>query len=391
MKRWITGLWMAVATAGMLEFLLVSNPFESAQRMLHSAFGAEGKEVRELLLDPSIQETSHGDRPRRSLDLLGTQWQSNNAARRILFIGNSQMMSVSLANGEEPPSGPETTYTDLVAQHYRGNDMDRAQCYRLAAPAMSYTEALWYVTYLTTVPGLKPDMVVLQLNYQSFWNGSIRDGLLEMLEVPQFSSAVKRIAAAGSSYSEEFADALKRYSARNAKAATSALTWQNSHPADYLDHLIRSRLTDVPGHDRRQHHKSALVDMLYATRIHILRLKPTTARSISGPRLLRSQAALEAALELCRERNVRLVLFNAPVNPRVSLYRTQIDRGSYQQFLRALIERYDVPVYDLEALIPFENWGTWMNMPDPLHLGRTGHRKLADVMIRMIDTEGRRR
>jgi hypothetical protein len=300
------------------------------------------------------------------------------------------MMSVSLAEDEPPPAGPETTYTDLVAHHYRSSDTDSAQCYRLAAPAMSYTEALWYVTYLVTVPGLKPNMVVLQLNYQSFWNGAVRDGLLEMLEGPQFFDAVSGIAGEGRSYSEEFADALKRHRAWKAKSRGALPTWQDSHPAEYLESFIRSRLALLAGHDSSQRHKGALMDLLYAARIHILGLKPTTARSISGPRLLRSQAALEAALELCRKHNIRLILFNAPVNPRVSLYRTQVDRGGYQNFLRDIIERYGVPVHDLEGLIPFENWGTWMNMPDPLHLGRTGHRRLADVMIRLIDSEGRR-
>src|SRR5688572_13906423 len=104
MKQAFTGLWMTAATVGALQLLLVSSPFESAQRLLHRAFGAEGKEVRELLMDPSIQETSHGDRPRKSLEILAAQWRRNANGRRVLFIGNSQMMSVSLAKDEPPPA-----------------------------------------------------------------------------------------------------------------------------------------------------------------------------------------------------------------------------------------------------------------------------------------------
>jgi lysophospholipase L1-like esterase len=76
-------------------------------------------------------------------------------------------------------------------------------------------------------------------------------------------------------------------------------------------------------------------------------------------------------------------LFNAPVNPNVSLYRTSADRNTYHQFLTGITEQFNIPLYDFEDTVPSEYWGSLLNGPDPLHMGRKGHQILAG---RILDT-----
>lgn len=261
---------------------------------------------------------------------------------------------------------------------------------------MSYTEALWYATYLATSQRLRPTSIVLQLNYQSFWNGGVRDGMLEMLDDPGFLGEIQKLATASQPYSDDFADAIRRYAQRKQQAQADAKVEKATTGfvgpvlGRQFEASVRSALAALPIWTERQRHRAGFYDMLYSARIYLLRIKPSTARSINGTRLWRSQAALKEIASLCRENRIRLVLFNAPVNPSVSLYQTAEDLARYQRFISALAADYQVPVQDMERAIPRELWGTWMNGPDPLHLGRQGHRLMAGMMVELVEPGLRR-
>src|SRR5262249_37648076 len=146
--------------------------------VLDTAFGATPKwtQVTNLARDPLIQDISHGEHPLAAFQRAAEYWRTQPGKRRVVMIGNSQMFSLSLAPGEFPQAALEHTYPDLV--------MDRLQpegvlTYRLAAPGLSYSEALCEIDYLLSHPDLRPSLVVLQLNYQAFWNSEIRESLLE--------------------------------------------------------------------------------------------------------------------------------------------------------------------------------------------------------------------
>jgi hypothetical protein len=388
-KPTIWTIWVLTATVGGSAALLVSTPFESARHGMERGFaaGPAWTQVQQLFVDPATQEVSHGENPVRSLTLLRERWSGNPGAR-IIFMGNSQMFYVSLAPGEAPPREPEKTYPDLVAEKYSGN----ARCYRLAAPGMSYSEALWYTTYLTHSPGLRSTAIVLQLNYQSFWNGGIRDGMLGMLDEPEFATAVRAKAAANQPYSDDFADALQRYARRkqqskeSSRKAPAATEWAGPVLANRFESALRTALESTPVWHERSRQRGSFFDLLYSSRIYLLHVNPTTARSITGTRLWRSQAALKAIAQMCSEHGIRLFVFNAPVNPKVSLYQTAGDLQRYRQILSELEADYQVPVDDLERAIPAQLWGSWMNGPDPLHLGREGHRTMAGLMVQFLDS-----
>ena len=45
---------------------------------------------------------------------------------------------------------------------------------------------LWYATYLALHAPIKPDVLLIQLNYQNFANAGVRDGMLELLTDTDF-------------------------------------------------------------------------------------------------------------------------------------------------------------------------------------------------------------
>lgn len=390
MRPALQSLWIVGATLAGVAALLAGRPFETAQHALDRCFasGPAWTQVTKLLTDPSTQEVSHGENPSQSLATLSAQWSKDAGAARVVFIGNSQMFAVSLAPGEPAPKDPEKTYPDLVAEALGS---EHNHCYRLAAPGMSYTEALWYTNYLAASGKLRPSSIVLQLNYQSLWNGGVRDGMLEMLDTPEFFDTIQKLAISGRPYSDDLADALRRYTRRKERVKAGAKG--AGEPAGLagpvlgrpFESSVRGALEILPVWTERLRHRSNFYDMLYSARIYLLQIKPSTARSINGSRLWRSQAALEDVAKICQVNGVRLILFNAPVNPGVSLYQTAADLERYRQFISTLTTDYHLQVHDLENTIPKELWGTWMNGPDPLHLGRQGHRLMAHRIVRVLE------
>jgi hypothetical protein len=371
--------------------LLSARPFETAQSALERCFGSAPSwtQVTHVVTDPEIQEVSHGENPSVSLATLANYWKEHPDSERTVFIGNSQMFAVSLAPGEYPLDAPERTYPDLVAESLR-SDSERKLCYRLAAPGMSYTEALWYAAYLASCPELHPNSIVLQLNYQSFWNGRIRDGMLEMLGRRQFAESARRLATVRQPYSDDFADAIRRYEQKKRQAASVASQSESGELTGPVlgrrfEAAVRTTFDSIPVWPQRRRHRDSFYDLMYSARIYLLHIKPSTSRSIDGTRLWRSQAALEEVARTCRENGIRLVLFNAPVNPRVSLYQSAADLERYRHFVAKLSADYGLSVHDLEAAIPGDLWGSWMNGPDPLHLGRQGHRLMASQMVRILE------
>src|SRR5579859_6689350 len=125
-----------LAVAGALVWLMLAHdPFAVANDALDSAFNATPKwtQVENVYRDPRTQDVSHGNDPAASLAVLAAYWSQHPHASKLMFMGNSQMMTISLAPGEQPPTSPEKTYVDLVGEQLAGSD---ELVYRMAAPGL---------------------------------------------------------------------------------------------------------------------------------------------------------------------------------------------------------------------------------------------------------------
>ena len=381
MKNLFKAIGLLAATVLLTAGLLWLDPFALVSAVLDAAFGAAPTwtQVSNLAEDPRIQEVSHGDHPLGALKQLENYWQTKPGAPKVVLIGNSQMLEMSLAPDERPTAIAEHTYPDLVASHFAEHGV---LTYRLAAPGMSYSEALWYLDYLRVHPALRPSALVLQVNYQAFWNGAIRDSLLEMLADPSFRAQIDAEAQSSEPNAIDFQNALKQFDERQAHASTPAV----AHGfGARLEDIVRAPLQSSAFERRRAHVKQSFEQMLYRGRLYVLHVKPSNARSIAGPRLTRSQASLQAIARASAEANIRLVLFTAPLNPRVSLYASSEDRQRFQQFLDGFVAKYDLHLFDLERSVDADLWGRQFNSPDPLHMGRKAHRLVADRMVKIVD------
>lgn len=374
--------------AGLLHFDIFGVICDAMDRL----FGAPPKwtQVTNVYIDPRTQEITHGDDPITSLKTLKQYWHECSGSSRVVFAGNSQMHSISLAPGEPPSASPEKTYVDLAMDEVRRAEPNEL-LYRLSSSGMSYPEVLWELDYMLDDPDLRPEMVLLQLNYQAFWTGGIRDSMLPMLRRPSFRARVEALAASGRPDAAAYEDALQRFdqgeakdTAKSAAVSNTGLTavFSAQHTPGYaMETRVRAWLNDVSPQEHRADLKESFENVLYRGRLYLLRLKPSTARSISGSRLLAAQSAVDSIAALCASNHVRLVLFHAPVNPNVDLYRTPQDRETYRRFVASVAARYGIPLFDFENSISAEHWGRLLNGPDPLHMGRAAQQEMAKLMV----------
>jgi hypothetical protein len=148
-----------------------------------------------------------------------------------------------------------------------------------------------------------------------------------------------------------------------------------------LESGIRGVLQEIPAFKQRQQLKGTFLDDLYLFRVYFLRITPTTRRAIGGSSFFSNVSSLERIAELCRRHGVDLVLFNAPQNPATPLYLNDDSRSSYERMIRDFARNNEVRLIDLEESMPGKYWGVWIDGPDPIHLGREGHRQMATLMI----------
>ena len=238
---------------------------------------------------------------------------------------------------------------------------------------------------------MKPNLLFMQMNYQSMWNTGVRETMVELLEDPAFRQRVEQEAGRGAAYSPVFAELLQRWkTGQAAKAAGSddvPGAAGESGVGARMENSVRERLAGWKVYQDRMAQRDALIDLLYRERIYFLQISPSTARSINEVRLTESHAALEAIANRCREAGIRLVFLRVPVNPKVSLYRLPRDKSNYEEFLADLSQHYGIRTYDLERIVPADAWGLEYNGPDPLHLSRAGHRMLAEVVTPLVVRE----
>jgi hypothetical protein len=382
-----------VCTFAFLFLFLAAHPFGMASDALDTLFRVPPKwtQVEDVYRDPNTQEVTHGDAPVPSLKVLAGFWGSHPQATRILFVGNSQMHTISLARGEAKPTGIERTYVDQVADTLHQSSPNTLT-YRLSSSGMSYPEVLWDLTYMTGNPNLRPDAIVMQLNYQAFWTGGVRDSILPLLDDPAFHDRIEAIAQTDAPYAGSFQEALSRYAAQsktqpstNSSSGGAATTFTPSSTPGYaIETVVRGWLDHIGPIRKRADVKEEFAQLLYRGRLYFLRLKPSTARSITGSRLLGARGAVLDIVQLCHQQHIQLFLFNAPVNPLVSLYRTPEDKASYDDFIHLVAKENGTPLYNFENAVPASNWGALLNGPDPLHMGRQAHALLARDMSNSI-------
>jgi hypothetical protein len=215
-------------------------------------------------------------------------------------------------------------------------------------------------------------------------NTGIRSGMLELLSDAGFRSRVEEIVR--NQGPDSFSKALRDYTP--AGKAKDVLAPANDTLGYRVETAFRGRLDRIPAFGNRGAVYETFLDLLNRSRTYILHVGSVSKRSLKGSRIDNSRAALARLIQVSQGYGIPVILFQAPTNPDVPLYATTEDDRDYHGFVNSIATQYGLKIFDFEHTIPGPNWGKVMNLPDPLHLSRTGHQIMAREMIARLDQSG---
>lgn len=294
----------------------------------------------------------------------------------MVFFGNSQQYTASLPRGAAivPDHFVEIT-SELFESKLEARSPGGFAVYNAAAANQNFIETLWQGLYWFKVAPVKPSVMVIQASFDTFRKTGVRPGFQTLLEDPTFTAALDAWAAPGEKerpYLAEMAKAREEYEARKKElaAATKEQAWT-------LEGSLRKGLEHVPLYRRREEYKNNMFMCLYLTRVLVFKISPTTRRHITGTPLLDNFTALTDLVRLAKSSGASVFIYNAPVNPRVSMF-FQEEYDAYMTRLAALAESESTGFVDLANLAPSDEWGYWVDGPDPIHFDEQGHKTLAD-------------
>ena len=364
-------LGLLAATLVAVGLLGQVNPFGLLQEAITR--GDEAERMQPVRLDPASIGISQNEEP---LKAYRSRPLPPPSRRQVVFFGNSQQYTASLPRGAAivPDHFVEIT-SELFESKLEARSPGGFAVYNAAAANQNFIETLWQGLYWFKVAPVKPSVMVIQASFDTFRKTGVRPGFQTLLEDPTFTAALDAWAAPGEKerpYLAEMAKAREEYEARKKElaAATKEQAWT-------LEGSLRKGLEHVPLYRRREEYKNNMFMCLYFTRVLVFKISPTTRRHITGTPLLDNFTALTDLVRLAKSSGASVFIYNAPVNPRVSMF-FQEEYDAYMTRLAALAESESTGFVDLANLVPSDEWGYWVDGPDPIHFDEQGHKTLAD-------------
>ena len=358
---------LALTGAGLLAAGAV-NPYAIVERMLNGGGGDVASQP--ILLDPRTQNPSHGE------DLFGTfaTWpKPSPSAALILMLGNSQQYTCSLPRGAQADmSHKALVASDLLAAKLATKSAAGSiAVYNGAAPNQTQVEELWQGIYWFKVAERHPAALILASSFDTFRKTGIRHGFQTLLQDENFVAALDGMSLTDRPYSGELSAARKSFAEPQPEAPDEA-----THQGTF-EGWLREHMEALPLYRKRQERRATFMSVLYLARVHLLKLSPTTRRHITGQPLAANFAALNDLVRLARSSSAAVFIYNAPVNPAVSMF-YQDEYRLYLDRLRTLADEHGARFADLGDAVPADQWGYFIDGPDPIHFDEQGHRTVAD-------------
>jgi hypothetical protein len=296
--------------------------------------------------------------------------------RQVLFVGNSQQFTTSLDFGalrdEKRLAVPAA---DLFGDALEVRAPGRFAVYTEAAPSQNFVEALWQGLWWFRVAPVSPGVLVLESSFDSYRAHGVRPGFQTLLEDPAYSVAITDFLRAHSSATWK---PLMDVAIRDWTARTTATSHAETTSTRFETGLRRA-LDAVPLHRNSDGLRTAFLETLYYARVRTLHVNPTTRRHIAGAPLVSNFDALDTLVSLATESGATVLIYNAPQNPRVSLYYDD-EYKAYLARLEALASAHHALYLDLATAVPASEWGRWLDLPDPMHVDERGHQTIARAL-----------
>lgn len=341
--------------------------------------GGETVRMQPTRVDPREIDAAHGE---NLLETLSKLPRTEGGRERVLFVGNSQQYTASLPRGAVPDESRKVEISSLQFAHLLEQKAPgQFQVFAGAAPNQTFAEALWQGLYWFRVSTHPPKVLVLQASFDTFRKEGIRPGFQTLLGDTDFVRVLETFEREHPSraWSSAFEQAKKARADREREARNQADKKRT------VESALRDVLEMVPLYANREQKRASFLELLYLARVHALGISPTTRRHIIGQPLEENFQALEDLADVAIASGATVLIYNAPVNPAVDMFFPD-EYAMYLARLNDLSKRCSVGFADLRDAVSRDEWGYWIDGPDPIHFDEHGHEALAKRLFEVFGT-----
>jgi len=134
--------------------------------------------------------------------------------------------------------------------------------------------------------------------------------------------------------------------------------------------------------------RTSLLGGLFNFRNFVFNISSQSQRKIIKPRYLRNMRALEDMLASCRDANIPVVLYFAPIRQDKPLPYDKTEYAHWKEQVDFLAKTYLASSINLEKLVPPENWGSNFGLDiDFMHFQEPGHKMVAEALYPLIQAK----
>lgn len=282
-----------------------------------------------------------------------------------LWLGNSQLHFVN-----------QYRRGDHVAPYWvrRGLDCPDAQ-FALGISMPNANDQEYYALLIYALRRAPIDAVVLELVFDELREDGLRDDFATLL-------------------TDDDQREMRKRPAGRAVLARADAEWKNANRAvensglhgfvqKYLEDGLDKALGSVwpLWRDRKNLQNLLLVD-LYYLRNAVLGIKPTTVRKLIAARYERNMGAFVELLQLCRERNLPVVAYIAPIRQDHKLPYDPQQYAAWKEKTAEIMQQYGDTLLNFEKLVPNRDWGSYhADDIDFMHFQGAGHKILGETLL----------
>ncbi len=295
---------------------------------------------------------------------------SCNHFARIIWLGNSQLHYIN-----------QFKEGDHIAPYWLRMAYKEPPCFEplgLSLPNANMQEFLLLSRYAAA--RIKMNLlVVMEVEFMGFREDGLRSDFTDML-VPEVKNELRHTSPVAE-------DIVKRYERvsnnANEQGAKEALSGTVQKP---IEQWLNNSLS---GHwklwERRPQIEAGIKLDLYYLRNYLFGIHATSTRRIIPIRYERNMEALRDILADCRQRQIPVLLYIAPVRQDKPIPYDPVEWNSWKSELQGISKQFGATFVNLEKLVPGEYWGTYVEGEiDFMHFQGPGHRLLAQTLMPQV-------
>jgi hypothetical protein len=312
---------------------------------------------------------------------------------RLLYVGNSQTLAIM-----------DRQAGDLTAPQWLQIFLSRRAAGRTAPPAnvilgslpnMTMTEVLFKLIDAGEQSPRQVDVLLFATVLEEFRGLGVREEVGKLLENPTVKARLSALIASNPDLKsaraavEPFAGAVTEAAGssngprKKDRSYAQAVEWRLQSAADRLP--LFSRRTDI---------QTQIYLGYYEWRNHLLNINTASPRPVPETSYRATLELMELALRYAREKNIRVIVYLAPIRPIEPNPNLPVDVERFRHDVPFLCRRYGATCFDYVGLVPEQMWTNYDDdgagsegQRDYAHFTGQAHKLVATQLMTDMDAQ----